>query len=120
VCSSDLLAALYGDPTQLPRERVVQVHALMRGRGVGDALVKRLEVFTLPDPEADLARVTAPTLVLWGDADPIISPGQAARFDSALPDADVIVYEGLGHVPHEEAAERTLVDARVFLARVAR
>lgn len=112
-------AALYGDPTRLSRERVIQVHALMRGRGVGEALVKRLEVFTLPNPDADLARVTAPTLVLWGARDVMIAPEQAARFDSALPDADVIVYEGLGHVPHEEAAQSTLVDARAFLARVA-
>lgn len=109
-------AGLFGDATRMDPALPDRIHDLMQGEGVGEALVQRLEVFTLPDPEADLARVTAPTLILWGGRDGMVPVEHAARFEAAMPDAEVIVYDDLGHILHEEAPERSLTDVRAFLA----
>jgi len=39
------------------------------------------------------------------------------RFEAGLPDAEAVVIEGLGHVPHTEGPERTLEAVRAWLAR---
>ena len=62
-----------------------------------------------------LARITSPTLILWGARDRLIPPATAARFQHLLPGAQVLLYPGLGHVPHEEDAARTATDALAFL-----
>ncbi|WP_203291392.1 alpha/beta fold hydrolase [Maricaulis parjimensis] len=108
--------ALYGDSTRMDPSVPTRVHALMRRDGVGEAMVERLEVFTLPDPEADLARVTAPTLILWGERDAMVPVDHAAQFEAAMPDAQVILYPDLGHVAQEEDPARTLADVRSFLS----
>jgi pimeloyl-ACP methyl ester carboxylesterase len=109
------MQALYGDPGRLSEARIDGARAAIAAEGVGEALVKRLERFTLPDPTADLARVRAPVLLLWGGKDVIVPAEHAERFAAALPNARRIVYDDLGHVPHEEAPARTLADARAFL-----
>ncbi len=74
------------------------------------------------DPElhfADrLGKITAPTLVIWGAEDQLIFPSAAQTFDERLPNADVIVYNGVGHIPMEEAPERTARDIDAFLQTV--
>ena len=77
----------------------------------------RLEVFTLPDPTADLARVQAPALVLWGGRDVMIPVEQAARIAADLPQAELIIHDDLGHILHEEDPARTVADVRAFLAQ---
>lgn len=110
-------AGLFGDASRMDPDLPGRVHALMQGEGVGEALVQRLEVFTLPAPEDDLARIEAPTLILWGGEDGMVPVEHAARFEAAIPDAELIVYDDLGHILHEEAPARTLEDVRAFLER---
>ena len=52
------------------------------------------------------ARITAPTLVIWGDRDRIIPPAQAQLANQAIPQAQVAIIENCGHVPQLEAPER--------------
>ncbi len=107
---------LFGDATRMPPDLPSRVHALMRQPGVGQALVERLEVFTLPAPEADLARVEADTLILWGELDRMIPADHGPRFVEAMPSAQLEVLSGLGHVVHEEAPSESLAVVRAFLA----
>jgi len=108
--------ALFGDPERMPEDLPGRVHSLMRQPGVGAALVQRLEVFTLPDPRADLARIEAPALIVWGERDVMVPPAHAEEFAAHMRDARILTYADLGHVPHEEDPARTLVDVRDFLA----
>jgi pimeloyl-ACP methyl ester carboxylesterase len=114
------MQSLYGDPARLAAARVDSARAAMAAQGVGDALVKRLARFTLPDPTTDLAKVKAPTLLLWGARDKMVPVDHADRFLAVLQDARKIVYDDLGHLPHEEAPAATLADARAFLATLPR
>lgn len=110
-------AGLFGDARRMDPGLPGRVHDLMQTPGVGQALVERLEVFTLPDPTADLARVQAPALVLWGGRDVMIPVAQASRITADLPQAELIIYDDLGHIPHEEDPARTVADVRAFLAQ---
>lgn len=107
---------LFGDPTRMPADLPGRVHALMREPGVGQALVERLEVFTLPAPESDLARVEADTLILWGELDRMVPVDHGPRFVEHMPSARLDVMPGLGHVVHEEAPAESLERVRAFLA----
>lgn len=112
------LQGVYADKTALSPERVRRTAVLMRQPGNGDAFVESIEEFTLPDPEPLLKAITAPALILWGAEDKVIPVGQGAQIAAAIPGARLIVYQGVGHVAHEEAAEQSIADVRAFLASV--
>lgn len=108
--------SLYADPSKVTDAQIARIRAMMTAPGVQDALLQRLERFTLPDPEPDLARVTAPALLLWGAADVMVPVAHAARFEAVMPDARVVILENAGHMPMEEAPEDSLMVVRNFLA----
>jgi pimeloyl-ACP methyl ester carboxylesterase len=65
---------------------------------------------------ADLvATIKVPTLVLWGEADPLIEPAAARKFAAAIPGAQLIVYPKVGHLPQIEIPQRSAADVAVFL-----
>jgi len=57
-------------------------------------------------PEIDisplLSRITAPTLVLTGDSDPIVPPVQSRLIAEKVPHADLVLLKGTGHLPFFE------------------
>ncbi len=59
--------------------------------------------------------VRAPTLILWGGQDRIIRPATAQRFAADIPGSQVLVFDDLGHVPHEEDPARTVAAVQAFL-----
>lgn len=111
--------SLYADPSKVTDAQVARIRDMMMAPGVQDALLRRLELFTLPDPQPDLARVTAPSLLLWGAADVMVPAAHAARFEAAMPDARVVILENAGHMPMEEAPEDSILVVRNFLAGLA-
>lgn len=112
------LSALYADPARLNDEEVVRVTALMKRDGNGEAMVTRLEQFTLPDPEPVLGQVETPTLILWGEQDVIVPPAHGPRFVEAMPDARLVMYENAGHVAMQELPGETAAEVEGFLDAV--
>lgn len=108
-------AQIYADLSRLPEGRVEQMQQMMAQPGNGEAFIGHLEEFVLPEPTEDLGRITAPTLILWGEADRIVPLDHAGRIEAAIPDARLITYPGVGHAPQEEIPERTATDVRAFL-----
>ncbi len=65
---------------------------------------------------ADQARtIAAPTLVLFGAEDRLINPSAAQSFAERLPDDEVVLLPGIGHLPMEEAPDATATAIRRFL-----
>ena len=64
----------------------------------------------------DLTRITAPTLLVWGDKDPVSVASREAQdwLLAAIPDARLSVYEGVGHSPHWEDPVRFAADLASF------
>ena len=111
------LQGIYADKSLVTPDRVGQIASMMRQPGNGEAYVESIEEFTLPDPEPLLRAIAAPTLIMWGAEDKVIAVENGRRMAAAMPDAQLIVYEGVGHVAQEEAPARTLTDLRAFLGR---
>jgi len=65
-----------------------------------------------------LARVRAPTLVVWGKEDDWIPLRDAARFAAAIAGAKEMVIADAGHLPQEERPQELLRVLREFLRSV--
>jgi len=109
------LASVYANPAMLTEETVTRYHDMLLAPGVRAGLLARKPAAVQADPAPFLARITVPTLVLWGQEDKVIPPAHAQRFAAALPQAQVILLPDVGHVPHEEAPQATLQVLRQFL-----
>ena len=68
------------------------------------------------DGARDLARITAPTLLVWGDEDEIVGRADQDALVAGMPDATLVVYPGVGHSPHWEAPDRFAADLADFVA----
>ncbi len=109
------LTDAFANPAVVTPEMVTRYHALQLREGSRTASLAR---FTLTghDPRIEeISRIRNPTLVLWGEEDRLIPVGDAQKFAAALPDCRVRVYPGVGHIPMEEAPERSAADTRAFL-----
>ncbi len=107
---------VYGDPGKVTPELIDRYFELTLREGNREALSARLqagnEAFT-----AQIAQITQPTLVLWGAQDRLIPPAQAQYFARDIQGSQVQVFEGLGHVPHEEDPARTVAVVQAFLGK---
>ena len=110
------LQAAYGDPARLSDATVTRYWEMMRAPGNRAAIVARLEQVMLADPVPMLQRITAPTLLLWGEKDRMIPLANAADYLRALPRARLVTLAGLGHVPFEEAPDLSIPSVLAFLA----
>ena len=52
-----------------------------------------------PKLERRLARITCPTLIVWGEHDRLIPPVYAEAFQRAIPGSEVAMLSGTGHMP---------------------
>ncbi|GAB4475852.1 MAG: alpha/beta hydrolase [Erythrobacter tepidarius] len=91
---------------------------LLRYPGNRRATLRRFALPYDPLTEAEIAKVTTPTLILWGEEDRLI-PVEAGRWlDKVMPASMLVVYPKIGHLPQEEAAAATLGDLKPWLARL--
>lgn len=110
------VANVYGRPERVSSQTVDRYHELSLRSGNRRALVLRLRQMQWGQDLALLNQLRQPTLVLWGRQDKLIPLAVASEFTSRISGARLIVYDDLGHVPHEEDPARTVRDVQQFLA----
>jgi pimeloyl-ACP methyl ester carboxylesterase len=81
---------------------------LLRYPGNRRATLKRFGYPYDPLTEAEIAGVAVPTLILWGEEDRLIPVAAGRWLAKTMPNADLVVYPKIGHLPHEEAVDATL------------
>jgi len=111
-----ILAATYADPALMDDARFALYRDLLRAPGVRQAMLDRAKDLRPRGYERALRGLQAPTLLLWGAADRLVPPARAADFAAALPNSQVVMLPGTGHVPMEEAPAATAEALRRFLA----
>ena len=109
------LKRIFSDDTKVTPEMAKRMGEMMRRPGNGEAYIQSIEEFSLPDPADDLAKIKAPTLLLWGADDIVIPVDEGRRMEEAIKAAELIIYPGVGHTPQEEAPEQTVGDVEKFL-----
>ena len=74
--------------------------------------------FLEDDQSAELEKIAAPTLMLWGDQDALTQTDQE-RLRTAIADSRLVVYEGAGHTLYWEEPARVAHDLVAFAETVA-
>ncbi|MDZ7873291.1 MAG: alpha/beta fold hydrolase [Rhizobium sp.] len=110
------LAAAYGNPEALSEASVTRYHDMMLAPGVRPAILERLSQVILREPGPTLARIKAPTLLLWGEKDGMIPISNADDYLEGLPSATLVRLPGLGHLPFEEDPVQSLIPLERFLS----
>lgn len=106
--------SVYGDPHKVV-PALVDLYADMTLRaGNRHALALRLAQPMAAREEA-IATLRLPTLILWGKQDRLIPPENGYRFARDIPGSKLVMFEDLGHVPHEEDPARTVMMVKPFL-----
>ncbi len=110
------LATAYADPSRLAAAEVDRYYELLLSPGNRAALIERMQQVILENPVPILRKIHTPTLLMWGKKDRFIPYANAAGYLRELPDATLISFPDLGHVPHEEAPADSLPPLEHFLA----
>jgi pimeloyl-ACP methyl ester carboxylesterase len=109
------LRDVYGDPSRVTPDLVDRYFDLATRAGNRAALVARFDQ-TQPGSLAErVHEIQVPTLILWGDKDRLIPLEFGERFARDIPDSQLVVFEALGHVPHEEDPARTVAAVLPFI-----
>ena len=107
---------VYGDPARVSAELVDRYFELNLRAGNRRALAARFAQISRDDPSGRLRMIAMPTLILWGGRDRLLLPADGAKFARAIPGSRLVMFDDLGHVPHEEDAARTVAEVRRFIA----
>jgi pimeloyl-ACP methyl ester carboxylesterase len=114
VRAEQVVRVCFGDPTRVPEHRLVEAaediafrSGLAWAQEAGERTARGLVAswWWGASPWATAARVQAPTLVVWGERDRLVSPRLAARTAAAIPGARLLMLPGVGHVAQIEAAD---------------
>lgn len=98
---SNLRQAVHDD-SLITDDVVSAYHEPLRRPGAWRANLKLERNWRPAWVEANLERITAPTLVVWGQDDPWHPLGMAHEFGRRITGAQVVVLPECGHLPHEE------------------
>jgi pimeloyl-ACP methyl ester carboxylesterase len=108
------LRNVYGDPSKVTDELIDLYYDLAVREGNRNALVKRFEQARYSSAD-EIRGLKLPTLILWGGRDRVIPPEHAAQFHTDIAGSQLVLFEPLGHVPHEEDPAATVAPVLTFL-----
>lgn len=121
----ELASATYHDPesaaaqaaAQAPEDNEAYVHFMLeRAKSLSTAAK-----YLWPIPNRGLSkrlhRISAPTLLVWGESDRIVPPQYAQDFCAAIPQAQAETIQGAGHLPEVEQPEKLAEVVVSFLRR---
>lgn len=111
-----MVAAGFADPARLTEALFARYRDMMLAPGVRRAMLVRMSQQPREDPAPFLARISAPTLLLWGEQDRMVPAANAAEYERRIADCRAVILDGVGHVPMEEAPDRSLAPVLAFLS----
>src|SRR6202171_855433 len=98
---------VYGDPNKVTPELVDRYYEIALREGNRKALAQRFAQARPGELAARVPELKLPTLILWGGRDQLLPPAAAERFHRDISGSRLVMFDDLGHVPHEEDPVRT-------------
>ncbi len=99
-------------------EKVDRYWELLRYPGNRRATIERFSAPREPlTPDGLKPLDEIPTLILWGREDQLFPPSAAEWFKQAIPSADLVILDGVGHIPQEEAPDESAGAVKAFMMR---
>ena len=96
---------VFYDPALVTPEWVTAVRRVVTTRSTALRVVQFARAAKRHNVEADLSRITVPTLLVWGKDDRITPPDVAERFHALIPDSELVFITNCGHAPMLERPE---------------
>lgn len=104
----DLMAFAMNEPPFIPWPvSAVMAREAYENRHINRQIFEDMEADRNLDFRTILARIQAPTLVIWGADDRIIDAANAPLVADAIPDSRLEILEGIAHMPMIEAPAKT-------------
>jgi pimeloyl-ACP methyl ester carboxylesterase len=104
-----VLRRMYGDPTRITVETLDGYGRIVDMPGTIEYALEIVRAWK-PDMRELKSRfhvlANVPTLLLWGSLDRAVAPESGYRLAANLGNARLVVMNGVGHMPYEEAAEQ--------------
>lgn len=104
------------DQTLVTADRVANYYRPLKTRGGQLAALRARTQWSMFPIEADLGKIKAPTLVLWGAQDQLIPLAAGQKLNSLIKDSQLVVFDNCGHLPQEEMPQRTVDQLVTFVA----
>ena len=108
------LRDVYGDADLITDELVERYFDLFNREGNLEAFFELVNS-KHKDNTGHLKDIKKDTLIIWGEEDNWLPLQNGYRFTTAIPNSRLFTYAGIGHVPMEELALKTVRDALKFL-----
>ena len=105
---------VYGDPSKVSPELVDRYYDMALRAGNRRALAYRVDEARV-DESARIRTLVLPTLILWGGRDRLIPLSSGQRFASDIAGSRLVVWNELGHLPHQEDPQGTVAVLMRFL-----
>ncbi len=98
------LARMYGDPRRLSAETVKGYRSQIMRPGRADNILNTLHSWEkdVNALRAAIPQIKTRSLLIWGTRDTAVDIGSAETLKRALPDCQLKMIEGAGHLPFEE------------------
>jgi pimeloyl-ACP methyl ester carboxylesterase len=111
----DSVRNVYGDPARVTPALVDRYYEIALREGNRAALAQRFAQAPHGLHADRITGIGVPTLILWGGRDRLIPPEHGERFHRDIAGSRLVVFPGLGHVPHEEDPVAPVAAVRDFL-----
>ena len=112
------LQTAVADPKLVTEELVSQFHELALLEGSREAIMSMIRGDRQSSGGPEIYnKISAPTLVIHGEEDNLIKVESSKYFEENIPEVEVKIYEGIGHLPMYEDPQRTSKDIKDFLNR---
>ncbi|MDX1664592.1 MAG: alpha/beta fold hydrolase [Candidatus Promineifilaceae bacterium] len=110
------IRAAFHEPERFPDslwERRIKDYEMAR------ASAAVLKASAVHDMLSELAAITHPTCIIWGESDPVLEPADALTLAKAMQEAPTSVHmlAACGHIPHIEQQDAVVHFMRDFLAQ---
>ena len=104
------------DPNLATEEIANQFHELTLMQGSREAILSRFSKQNYNDEKPDiLKKIQAPTLIIHGREDNIISFKSSINLDQYIQNSQLVIYPKIGHLPMYETPTRVANDIKNFL-----
>lgn len=106
---------VYGNPDRVTSALVDRYTAMTLREGNRHALGQRFQQTSSGAHAADIKGIHVPTLIIWGGQDRLIPSEYAKKFNQDIAGSKLVIFDKLGHVPHEEDPVATVAVVKDFL-----
>jgi pimeloyl-ACP methyl ester carboxylesterase len=105
----------FHDDAKVTDERARAYFDAFRVNGAGRAAKKTIVNIAASSLRDDIKKITAPTLIIWGENDELIPPEIAEDFHRDIKGSKLVVIPNCGHLPEEEKPEAFVAAVLEFM-----